>query len=231
MTSAEIGDGVLKSIFGPEHDWEWFKKNGYIRWPKKVEEAYWMWFLNLRVPVVYMEWLVHMGEELDKINKETGVGIHLDAYEPLMSWYPCTIHKVTDPKYDLYCYSYRDILHTGGMTMEQPWLDEASHLNPYTYNITMNADTGRQKGLKDGDAVEVETYQGRKVTGTVKLLQGHHPLALGIAACSGHYAKGQPIARGKGSNFNTLLPLDFEHIDHVTGNIETAVRVGVKKIS
>jgi anaerobic selenocysteine-containing dehydrogenase len=219
LTVAEIGDGVVKSIFGPEHDWEWFKKHGFIRWPKRVVEAYWMWFLDLRIPVVYMEWLVHMREELDKINEKTGLGIDLDAYTPLISWYPSTIHKVEDPKYDLYCYSYRDILHSASQTMEQPWLDEASLMNPYTYHITMNADTAKEKGIKDGDAVEVETYQGRKVTGAVKLLRGHHPLALGIAACSGHFAKGLPIASGKGSNFNTLLPIDFEHIDPITGNI------------
>ena len=113
--------------------------------------------------------------------------------------------------------------------MEQPWLDEASRMNPYTYNITMNTVIARQKGIKDGDTIEVESYQGRKVTGTVKLLEGQHPQTVGIAATAGHWAKGQPIARGKGSNFDTLLPLDFEHMDPVCGNIETSVRVKVKK--
>jgi len=52
----------------------------------------------------------------------------------------------------------------------------------------MNAETGRKKGLKDGDTVEVETYQGRKVTGTVKLMEGHYPLTVGIAATAVHWA-------------------------------------------
>jgi anaerobic selenocysteine-containing dehydrogenase len=114
--------------------------------------------------------------------------------------------------------------------MEQPCLDEASRMNPYTYNITMNAGTAKKKGLKDGDAVEVESYLGRKVTGTLKTLEGHHPLAVGIAATAGHWAMGQPIARGKGTNFDTLLPMDFEHMDPVCGTIETSVRVSIKKI-
>ena len=114
--------------------------------------------------------------------------------------------------------------------MEQPWLDEASLMNPYTYNITMNADTAGKKGIKDGDTIEVESYQGRKVTGTVKLLQGHHPQTVGIAATAGHWAKGQPIARGKGTNFDNLLPMDFEHMDPICGNIETSVRVSVRKL-
>ena len=94
----------------------------------------------------------------------------------------------------------------------------------------MNAATGRKKGLNDGDVIEVESYQGRKVTGTVKLMEGQHPQTMGIAATAGHWAKGQPIARGKGTNFDTLLPMDFEHMDPVCGNIETAVRVRVRKL-
>jgi len=115
--------------------------------------------------------------------------------------------------------------------MEQPWLDEASRMNPYTYNITMNADTARQKNISDGDTVEIENYQGRTVTGVVKTLEGQHPQTVGIAATAGHWAKGQPIASGKGTNFDTLLPLDFEHMDPVCGNIETAVKVRVKKLT
>ena len=229
LTVAEIGDAVVKSMFGPEHDWEWFKKNGFIRWPKRVEEAYWMWFLDLRVPI-YAEWLAHMKPEVEKINKETGIFMDPQQYTPLISWFPCTNHKVTDPNYDLYCYSYRDVLHSASSTMEQPWLDEASRMNPYTYNITMNAGTARKKGLKDSDTIELETYLGRKVTGTLKMLEGHHPLAVGIAATAGHWAMGQPIARGKGTNFDTLLPMDFEHMDPVCGTIETSVRVKVRKI-
>jgi len=103
-------------------------------------------------------------------------------------------------------------------------------MNPYTYNITMNVETGREKGIKDGDGIEVETYQGRKAKGTVKLMEGQHPQTIGIAATSGHYAKGQPIALGKGTNFDTLLPMDFEHMDPICGNIETAVRVRVSKL-
>jgi len=228
-TETEVGNRVVKSIFGPDHDWEWFKKNGFIQWQKKVEEAYWMWFLDLRVPI-YMEYLAHMKEEVEKINKETGIFMDPAQYTPLISWFPCTTHKVKDPEYDLYCYSYRDVLHSASTTMEQPWLDEASRMNPYTYSITMNTGTGKKKGLKDGDAVEIRNYQGRKTTGILKLLEGHHPFAVGIAATAGHWAKGQPIARDKGTNFDTLLPMDFEHMDPVCGTIETSVRVSVKKI-
>ena len=76
--------------------------------------------------------------------------------------------------------------------------------------------------MKDRDAVEVKTATGRKVKGTLKLLEGQHPQTVGIAACSGHWAKGMPIARGKGSNFDNLLEIDMKHCDNVSMNIETA---------
>jgi len=225
----EISDRAVKSIFGPEHDLEWFKNNGFLRWPKKVEEAYWRYFIDARTPI-YLEYLLDMGAKLKEINEETGLDLDLSQYTPLISWFPCTIHSTDKPEYDLICYSYRDVLHTASSTMEQPWLDEASRMNPYTYTITMNVDTAKDKGIRDGDDIEVETYYDRKVQGTVKLMEGQHPAMVGIAACSGHWAKGQPIARGKGTNFDALLELDLKHVDPVGGNSETAVRVKVKKI-
>ena len=114
--------------------------------------------------------------------------------------------------------------------MEQPWLDEASAMNPYTYNITMHADTAREKKLREGDEIELESVAGRKVIGTLKLLEGIHPRSVSIAACSGHWAKGLPIAKGKGANFDTLMEIDLRHVDPICLNIETAVRVKVRKV-
>jgi molybdopterin-containing oxidoreductase family molybdopterin binding subunit len=115
--------------------------------------------------------------------------------------------------------------------MEQPWIDEASRMNPYTYNITMNRQTGQKKGLSDGDLIEVESFYGRKVQGKLRLVEGQHPQVLGIAACSGHWAKGQPIARGKGTNFDRLLEIDQDHLDPICTTIETSVKTRVRKIA
>ncbi|MBA7715560.1 hypothetical protein ES703_124611 [subsurface metagenome] len=105
----------------------------------------------------------------------------------------------------------------------------SNRMNPYTYNITLNADTAKAHGIKDGDIMEIESATGRKVQGPVKLMQGHHPKLVGIAACSGHWAKGMPIARGKGTNYDRLMEIDLDHVDPVSLNIETATRVRVRK--
>ncbi len=114
--------------------------------------------------------------------------------------------------------------------MEQPWLDEASQMNPYTYNITINSHTAEKKGLKEGDIIEVESFSGRKAIGRLKPIEGQHPDVLGIAACSGHWAKGQPIARGKGTNFDVLLELDQDHLDPICTTIETSAKTRIRKM-
>jgi molybdopterin-containing oxidoreductase family molybdopterin binding subunit len=61
-------------------------------------------------------------------------------------------------------------------------------------------------------------------------MEGQHPQVLGIAACSGHWAKGQPVAHGKGTNFDVLLELDQKHLDPICTTIETCARTKVRKI-
>jgi anaerobic selenocysteine-containing dehydrogenase len=225
---ADIMDAHYKSEFGPEHDLKWFKQHGGIIWPKKVEEAYWRPFLNVRVPI-YMEWMVDMYEQVKRKFPPRGIMLDFDQYTPLVDWFPCPPHKERRREYDLYAFSYRDVLHTGTWTMQLPYIDEASRMNPYTYTITMNIDTARKKGLRDGDAIWVENNHGHKVKGVLQTMEGMHPECLGIAACSGHWAKNMPIARGKGTHFNVLLEADLEHSCPLTVGLETCTKAKVYK--
>ncbi|MBI4295858.1 MAG: molybdopterin-binding protein, partial [Chloroflexi bacterium] len=227
VTPEEIGNRALKHWFGEEHDWEWFKKHGWLGWPKKAEEAYWRYFVDARAPI-YLEYMVDMREKSEQITKELGIDYDFSQFTPFISWTPSGIHA-DNPEHDLYCFSYRDILHSGTMTAEQPWIDEASHMNPYSYTITMNAEAARKKGLQDGDIIEIESAAGRTTKGRLHMMEGQHPQTIAIAACTGHWAKGLPIARGKGTNFEQLMEFDLQHIDPLTFGIETCVRVKVRK--
>jgi len=228
VTWEQVGDRALKYYFGPDHGMEWFKEHGHLIWPKKVEEAYWRHFTDARVPI-YMEFVIDLKEKIEKIAEGIGIKMNWDQYTPLISWFPSTPHLVKNPEFDLYCFGYRDILHTGTCTMEQPWLDEASEMNPYTYNITMNVDTAKRKGLKDRDLIEIESSYGHKVRGTLKLRKGQHPETVAFVS-AGHWAKGQPVAKGKGIAFTFLQEQKFEKCDALTLNVETCVKVRVKKV-
>ena len=102
-------------------------------------------------------------------------------------------------------------------------------MNPYTYNIVINTDTARRKGLKDGDIIEIESYNGQKIEGPIKTMEGCHPQVIAIAGTAGKWSKGQPIAFGKGVNFDTLLFLDLEHADPTSLNLETSAKVRISK--
>lgn len=228
-TMVEMCDRVLDQNFGPGKGWDYFKEHGFVRWKKKPEEAYWRYLIDARHPI-YLEYLLDIGRKVGELTAEAGLDLDLSQYDPLISWFPCSIHKVDDPSFDLLCFSYRDILHTGSHTMEQPWLDEASLMNPYTYNITINAGTAKARGLTDGDIIEIESQDAGTIRGPIKLMEGQHPKTIAIAACNGHWARGMPIARGKGVNFDTLMANDLKHVDPVSLNIETAAKVKIRKV-
>jgi anaerobic selenocysteine-containing dehydrogenase len=103
-----------------------------------------------------------------------------------------------------------------------------SSVDPYTYNIVMNMETAKKKGIKDGDTIYVEAPWGYKVPGRVKLVQAIHPQVMAIVRLGG-WAKGRPIARGKGINFNALLKGDHKHICPIVGSIEESCRVKAYK--
>ena len=119
-----------------------------------------------------MEFMIDLGEKTRAIGERIGLNMRWEQYSPLISWFPCAPHRVADPQYDLYCFSYRDIIHTASASMEQPWLDEVSKMSPFTYNVSIAAATAQTKGLRDGDLIEIESSYGHRVRGTVKVRRG-----------------------------------------------------------
>jgi len=229
-TYLEFCDIVLKSNFGRDRDLDWFKKNGVLKWRKRPEEAYWRAFADVRVPV-YLEFLKKLAKQTEALWAEYGLTPDLTRFEPLPDWHSCLSHEEADARFDLYGFYYRDTLHANSFTMENPWLDEAAQMNPYSYTAVINAQVGKAKGLKDGDVIVIESNRGRSVKGRVKLSEGMHPEALAVAACAGHWTQGQPIARGKGILFNDLLEIDYEHADPGNLNMDLCVKVRIYKDS
>ncbi|HTY82228.1 MAG TPA: molybdopterin-dependent oxidoreductase, partial [Dehalococcoidales bacterium] len=229
ISYAELMNRAFKFYFGEKHDLNYVSEHGHVDWKKQVKEAYWRWYVDVRIPI-YLEHLAELKPTIMKNAKTIGVDLDWEQFTPLASFFDAQVAKEETKEFDLYSFSYRDILHNGTYTMEMPWLDEVSRMNPYTYNITMNTETAKAKGLKDGDLICQESSYGRKTTGYLKTMQGMHPKCIAIAACSGAWAKGAPIAYGKGTNFNILLESDVKHACPVCWSQETATMVKVYKI-
>ncbi|MBI4286775.1 MAG: molybdopterin-dependent oxidoreductase [Chloroflexi bacterium] len=224
----EVGNRFLKMLFGPEHDLEWFKQNGFIKWPKTMEEAYWRAFRKGRAHL-YAEWLLDTKEKAREVCDPRGIKLDWDQYTPLISWFPPVIQKEKDATYDLYCVTFTDSLHCGTWTHGLPWLAEVSDTTGYLYTILMNAKTAQEKGIKDGDTICIENKHGHKTTGHVHVIEGIHPQCIATSYGTGKWARGQPLARGKGPNTATLTEIDFDHTCPITMTAEAAFTVRVYK--
>ena len=121
-----------------------------------------------------------------------------------------------------------DILHNATGTQGLPWLFEASEMNPFTFNICINAQTAKGKGIKEGDIVFMENQLGKRIKVPVHLVEGIHPETIALTCGTGHWLESN-LACGKGGHLNTLLESDLPHHDPIGMSIETAVRVKIYK--
>ena len=63
----------------------------------------------------------------------------------------------------------------------------------------------------------------------MKLTECIHPEAVGVGGHFGHWSPGMPVSRGKGVNFNSLLPTDLDHVDMISTALDHCVEVRVYK--
>jgi len=227
----DICDRVLRDRLGDDKGLEALKETGLVKWPTKVEEMYWRWFVPVRVPI-YFEYFLDGGRKLKDLLGQFGREDMFDIdtfFTPLPGWHPCPSHTQENPDYDLWAFCWRPSFHTQSSSQNNPWLDEISVNDPFVYLIQVNEETGRGKGLKDRDLVWVENPNGKRIKGAVTLVQGVHPEHVCIAGCHGHWAKGTPIAKGKGQFFDDLTIIDEAHTDPLTQGQDACVKVKIYK--
>ncbi len=224
-TREEIGDRRLKSQFGEEMGLEWFKKNGFYSFKRTVDEMHPLPYMKARFPLYY-ENILAAGPKIQAVTKDMGFkDWDIADYEALPHWKPCSSYTPTNG-FDLKACNFRVPTHNFSVTAENPWLSEVAELNPYAQTIIINTRTAQKRGIKNRDRVCVESSVG-KVTGIAKVTECIHPEAVGISSHFGTYAKGKPVAYGKGANLNKLLPFD---IDPVSSGVDACVGVKVYPI-
>jgi molybdopterin-containing oxidoreductase family molybdopterin binding subunit len=226
-TMEEIHDRWMKSLFGPERGLEWFKENGYHKVPRAVEEKYPGPFIQPRFPI-YFENMLRAKKSVAKVASQMGREWDTEDYQVFPEWKPCPAYHDGRPPYDLYVVNFKVPFHALSFTTQNPWLNDLAEHNPYAYKILINTETGERKGIKDGDEIWVESVAG-KVKGQAKLTECIHPEVVGIAGVFGSWAKGKPVAKGKGVHFNTLLPISLERVDPVSTGVDSCIRVKVSR--
>jgi molybdopterin-containing oxidoreductase family molybdopterin binding subunit len=185
-TWEEIVDRRYQAWFGPRFGIEWFRENGVLAWPKRVEEVYWRPFVPVRTPI-YFEFFPRIGEEVEQIRQATGIPFDTADFQPLPDWKPCRSHEEARPDFDLYAIYFRTPFHSFAFTSNNPWLDEISRIDPYNFGININAKTAGRKGIQDGDWIVVESAAtGKTARGRARLVQGLHPEVVAMAGSGGH---------------------------------------------
>jgi len=227
LTWDEMTDRALKARFGDDHGLEWFQENGFVRWEKKPEEAYWRWSVNARASI-YHEWLIDQGEKVKAICQPKGYELDWKQYMPLISYFTPASHEVKSEEYDLFAFGYRDVLHNASATQEIPWLFEVSEMNPFTFEVVMNTKTAQEKGIQDLDTIYIENEVGQRIKVAVHTVEGIHPRCIAMAHGSAHWLKGH-LAEGKSGLLNAILMVEDKYFCPISQAIETSVRVKVYK--
>ncbi|MBI4492646.1 MAG: molybdopterin-dependent oxidoreductase [Chloroflexi bacterium] len=230
-TWAEIVDRQYRTRFGGEFDLDWFKAHGVLKWPKRVEEVYWLPFSSARIPI-YLEWMLGVGQQVDQAVRELRLNVDTSAFAALPTWKPCAAYERRRDGADLFAIYYKVPLQTFSGTYNNPWLAEVSAIHPFVYRAAINPETARRKGIADGDWMRITSAStGDSLRVRAALTQGIHPEVVALAGCGGHWARKLPVASqpDRGGCFEWLMPINLEDIDLPTLTIDSCVQVSVAR--
>ncbi|MBI2874930.1 MAG: molybdopterin-dependent oxidoreductase [Firmicutes bacterium] len=129
--------------------------------------------------------------------------------------------------FDLFLINYKAPYHNLTSTYDNAWLDDLTDSYPDTRTVLINTATAKRKGLREGDAVIVESTNGRQARAVARVVETVHPETAAVMSIQGHWIKGQPTAKGKGVHWNSLLEWGFDRIDKVSAAQDACVRVRI----
>ena len=192
---------------------------------KHVEEAYPGPFVKPRLPI-YQEHFLKKGEEVAAALAGRAVRWDLSDYAPLPEWRPSAAHEEDDPAFDLFAVPFKIPFHALSLSAQNPWLADLGERHPYAFRLLMHRRAGAARGIGDGDEVTITSRAG-SVSGRVRLSEGIHPEVVAVASINGHWARGMPVARGRGIHFNSLVPFDLDNVDKLSSAFDSKVKVRV----
>jgi len=227
-TWREIADRYLRSRFGDEHSLEWFREHGFITLPRKINEAYPGAFQKPRVPF-YFEFMARAYEDLKTTLADLGYREwDFSAYKTVPDWHPCPSHTASDPEYDLYLINRKASFLNQSQSGNNPLLVKLAEQSR-AYDLVMHESTAREKGISDGDTVYVQSLDGIREKGRVRLSNAIHPETIVSTGIGGAWAKGTPIAEGRGFDFNKFLWITPDRMDFGNGAFDSCLKVKVWK--
>jgi len=208
------------------HGIEWYKEHSFITKKATPEEIYPLTFKGFRVPI-YFEFLKKTGEKLKMTTEKLGIPWDTSSYVNLPTWFPNPAES-SPSDYDMYIISYKTAYTTHGSSAFNVLLMEEMKRDPYFTKMIINYETAKRKGFKNNDEVWLESVEGCRIKGRLKLSEGIHPEVLATGSTLGHWSD-IPHANGTGAFINELIPISVKDTDPVSGNMDLARRVKIYK--
>jgi anaerobic selenocysteine-containing dehydrogenase len=198
--------------------------------PRQPKKTYRPWEgLRLRF---YIEDIVRMRDDLKRKMEERNVPIRheweWECYQPLPLPLIDPVHK-EPPEFDLYAITFKEIHLNFAETVGNPWIDDIVFRDPVHTTFLLNAKTGADRGLNNGDIVELESPYGR-IFGRISLTQAMHPETVGVSNALTRIAGQNASVKHGGGNFNELLPADLRNTDACSSQLESVARVKIRKL-
>lgn len=228
----EFLDRWMKAQYGDDHGLDWFVKNKWTQRVKTPRELYWP-YGEVRVQL-YLETIKKMGDELKAFFERIGYPKRWMRdwtvdYVPVPRWRDIRIHKPADPSYDLYMIYYKLPQVTFADQAISAMTSDLLQRKKDIVFAQLNSETGRRKGLKDGDLIEIESPLG-KVRAYVTLVETVHPEVIAISN-AGRWVK-HPWAINYSPTANLLLESStLDLTDKVSGCPESAQRVRIRRVA
>ena len=126
-------------------------------------------------------------------------------------------------EFPLYLINFKQAEHTHSRTFNNDWLMEMKPDNP----LIINSATAANIGLKDGDAIWLESPYAR-AKATVQTTERIHPEVVSLQHGYGHWAFGK-IARGSLNKINRWSPAGTADGQFPAGVAEKASGMAVHK--
>ncbi len=194
---------------------EWFTEEGNVKveeWAPDDPRRYgWLWETPRRYSpfgvkhAFYSETLHRLGTAVRERGVTESTFPFVADYNPFPTWREPTMTGSPE-EYDLTLVTYKQAEHQHSRTANNRLLNEIMPGAP----VKLNPETARDKGIKSGDWVTVETHNAvtdetYSVTGTASIVRGLRPDTVAVAHHHGNWNEVAEVL-DEGPNVNALIP-------------------------
>lgn len=162
-------------------------------------------------------------------------GWDMDSYMAYFQPYP---HWIEHPEhqapaeYDMRVCNWKiagRAMAIGGVTQSALIREVQAKTDPNIDVIVINSATAAERGLTEGDKVNLTSTNGKTVTGTLHLTELIEPHCLGFAGNYGSPAPFMGRYAQRGISYNQLLSAEDGEFDPVSGGMEITAAVKIEK--